>query len=78
MFFRYLKDAVILSSLVHLLSVLWINFYWILMVIPALALYKLWTVILAPWFFAQSYDNGGGEENDKKQKKREKRVFIRR
>lgn len=51
-------------------------FYLILILLPAFAIFKLWTKILGPWFFAQpDKDN---ENADKKQKKREKKIFVRR
>ncbi|EFO21420.2 hypothetical protein LOAG_07066 [Loa loa] len=69
-FGEYCKDVVILCSFVAIASIIWSKILWLLFLIPTYILYKLWKVIIAPWFFAEPLE----QEDEKKIKKREKRL----
>lgn len=70
-FGEYCKDVVILCSFVATVAVFWSGILWLLLLIPAYVFYKLWTSILAPWFFADSVNE---EQDEKRMKKRERRL----
>uniref|UniRef100_A0A914C8X1 Transmembrane protein 208 n=1 Tax=Acrobeloides nanus TaxID=290746 RepID=A0A914C8X1_9BILA len=76
-FGEYCKDIIILASVSHLLSLFWTKFYLLLVIVPAFAIFKLWTNILAPWFFAPAPEEQDATD-DKKQRRREKRVYLKR
>ncbi|VDO37354.1 unnamed protein product [Onchocerca flexuosa] len=69
-FGEYCKDVVILCSFIATVATIWSTILWLLLVIPAYVLYKLWKVIIAPWFFAEPLE----QEEEKKMKKRERRL----
>uniref|UniRef100_A0A914WMA9 Transmembrane protein 208 n=1 Tax=Plectus sambesii TaxID=2011161 RepID=A0A914WMA9_9BILA len=71
-FGEYCKDVVILASIVQLLSLTWSKFWFLMILIPIFAGYKLWVGILAPWFFAPAPEEE--ESDDKKAKKRDRRM----
>ncbi|VDN01504.1 unnamed protein product [Thelazia callipaeda] len=65
------KDVVIVCSLVATIAAFWSRIFWLLFIIPAYIVYKLWVTILAPWFFAEPVEQEG---NEKRLKRREKRL----
>ncbi|VDK64987.1 unnamed protein product [Onchocerca ochengi] len=69
-FGEYCKDVIILCSFVATIATIWSKILWLLLLIPAYVLYKLWKVIIAPWFFAEPLE----QEEEKKMKKRERRL----
>ncbi|KAL3998914.1 hypothetical protein ACH3XW_16990 [Acanthocheilonema viteae] len=69
-FGEYCKDVVILCSFIATVAIIWSTIFWLLLLIPAYVLYKLWKVIIAPWFFAEPPE----QEEDKKIKKRERKL----
>ncbi|VDM07476.1 unnamed protein product [Wuchereria bancrofti] len=69
-FGEYCKDVVILCSFVAIGATIWSMILWLLLLIPAYVFYKLWKMIIAPWFFAESLE----QEEEKKIKKRERRL----
>uniref|UniRef100_A0A0R3RXC7 Transmembrane protein 208 n=1 Tax=Elaeophora elaphi TaxID=1147741 RepID=A0A0R3RXC7_9BILA len=69
-FGEYCKDVVILCSFVTTIATIWSMILWLLLLIPAYVLYKLWKMIIAPWFFAEPLE----QEDEKKVKKRERRL----
>uniref|UniRef100_A0A915Q1X9 Transmembrane protein 208 n=1 Tax=Setaria digitata TaxID=48799 RepID=A0A915Q1X9_9BILA len=70
-FGEYCKDVVILCSFVATVASFWSGILWLLLLIPVYVVYKLWKLIIAPWFFTESLEQ---EEDEKKIKKREKRL----
>uniref|UniRef100_A0A915BG13 Transmembrane protein 208 n=1 Tax=Parascaris univalens TaxID=6257 RepID=A0A915BG13_PARUN len=70
-FGEYCKDVVILCSCVTVIATFWSNIFWLLLLIPGYACYKLWTGILAPWFFAQPDTE---EMDEKKLRKKERKL----
>uniref|UniRef100_A0A915J6P7 Transmembrane protein 208 n=1 Tax=Romanomermis culicivorax TaxID=13658 RepID=A0A915J6P7_ROMCU len=75
-FAEYCKDTIILTTGLQILSIISAYFWIILLAAPIFAAYKLWTGILAPWFFARSEDEENDDQKDKKSKKREKRIIY--
>ncbi len=65
---EYAKDAIILTALVQLLSLLSVYFWLAILVAPAYAGYVLWVNFLGPWFFSPA-----PEVNEKKQKKMDRK-----
>ncbi|GFS30967.1 transmembrane protein 208 [Trichonephila inaurata madagascariensis] len=68
-FAENLKDLIILTASIQVLSVI-SNFFWLLWFLaPVRAFYMLWVNILAPWIFSPS-----PEIDEKKQKKMERKA----
>lgn len=68
-FSEHLKDLIILTSTVQVLSLL-SNYFWFLwLVAPGRAIFLLWVNVLAPWFFSPP-----PEVDEKKQKKLERKA----
>uniref|UniRef100_A0A8V5GQQ9 Transmembrane protein 208 n=1 Tax=Melopsittacus undulatus TaxID=13146 RepID=A0A8V5GQQ9_MELUD len=73
---RHLKDVILLTAIVQVLSCfsLYLWYFWLLA--PGRALYLLWVNILGPWFTAES-SPAGQEANEKKQRRQERRQMKR-
>uniref|UniRef100_A0A0N4U8L9 Transmembrane protein 208 n=1 Tax=Dracunculus medinensis TaxID=318479 RepID=A0A0N4U8L9_DRAME len=69
-FGEYCKDIIIICCFTLLVGCFWSKIFWLLLIIPAFIFYKLWTTILAPWFFVQPVE----EDDSKKLKKKEKKL----
>ncbi|XP_050969701.1 transmembrane protein 208 [Labeo rohita] len=71
---EHLKDVILLTAIVQVLSTLSSYFWYFWLLAPARALHLLWVNFLGPWFSAESQaapeDN---EKNDKKQRRQERR-----
>lgn len=68
-FAEHLKDLVILTASIQVLSLI-SNYFWLLWLLaPARAFYMLWVNILAPWIFSPA-----PEVDEKKQKKLERKA----
>ncbi|XP_064641123.1 transmembrane protein 208-like [Lineus longissimus] len=66
---EHVKDLILLTSIVQVLSLI-SNYFWILLLLaPGRAFYLLWVNILGPWFFQEA-----PEVDDKKQKKMERKM----
>ncbi|CAB4008074.1 transmembrane 208 [Paramuricea clavata] len=66
-FAEHLKDVILLTAIVQVLSII-SHYFWILWLLaPGRAFYMLWTNILAPWIFAEAPSQ---EEMDPKQQKK--------
>lgn len=65
---EYAKDAIILTALVQLLSLLSVYFWLGILIGPTYAGYILWINFIGPWFFSPA-----PEVNEKKQKKMERK-----
>ena len=68
-----LKDIIILTAACQVLGCLSLYFWLLWLLIPCIAVYKLWVSVLAPWFFAPPPP----EMTDKQKKKQEKKQKIR-
>lgn len=73
---RHLKDVILLTAMVQVLSCfsLYVWYFWLLA--PGRALYLLWVNILGPWFTADS-SLTSQEPNEKKQRRQERRQMKR-
>ncbi|XP_015438162.1 PREDICTED: transmembrane protein 208 [Dufourea novaeangliae] len=71
----HVKDLIILTSGVHVLSLI-SNYFWLLWLLaPLRGGHIIWKQILAPWFFAPAPEQP--EMSEKKQRKLEKRMARR-
>uniref|UniRef100_A0A8C2THJ0 Transmembrane protein 208 n=1 Tax=Coturnix japonica TaxID=93934 RepID=A0A8C2THJ0_COTJA len=73
---RHLKDVILLTAMVQVLSCfsLYVWYFWLLA--PGRALYLLWVNILGPWFTAES-SAPSQEPNERKQRRQERRQMKR-
>uniref|UniRef100_A0A8C4QMG3 Transmembrane protein 208 n=1 Tax=Eptatretus burgeri TaxID=7764 RepID=A0A8C4QMG3_EPTBU len=69
---RHLKDVILLTCIVLILSCLSTYFWFLWLLAPARAAYMLWQHVLRPWLTAGS-DSQQQEAPDKKQRKIERR-----
>lgn len=70
---EYVKDLIILTALVQLLSLIH-NYFWFLwLAAPGFASYQLWVKLIAPWIFAPAPEVDEAKE-DKKQRKLDRRM----
>lgn len=72
-FSEHLKDLIILTALVQLLSLFWNGFWFLWLAAPAYALYLLWVNILGPWFF-EPPPEVDQEREEKKQRKLDRKM----
>ncbi|KAE9550894.1 hypothetical protein FO519_005897 [Halicephalobus sp. NKZ332] len=73
---EYCKDAVILSVISQVLSLLWSKFIFLIALLPLFAAYKVWVNWLGPWFFAPAPEE---EPIDEKKLRKQQRVkYVRR
>ncbi|XP_015929001.1 transmembrane protein 208 [Parasteatoda tepidariorum] len=68
-FAEHLKDLIILTAAVQVLSLISTYFWLLWLVAPGRAFYLLWVNILSPWFFSPA-----PEVDEKKQKKLERKA----
>ncbi|XP_058790671.1 transmembrane protein 208 isoform X2 [Phymastichus coffea] len=69
---EHVKDIIILTSGVQVLSLM-SNYFWLLWLLaPLRALWMLWKNILSPWFFQEAPQMT--EKDEKKQKKMERKM----
>ncbi|KAA0723645.1 Transmembrane protein 208 [Triplophysa tibetana] len=75
---EHLKDVILLTAIVQVLSTLSSYFWYFWLLAPARALYLLWVTFLGPWFSADSQGPPEeNEKNDKKQRRQERRQMKR-
>ncbi|XP_075165281.1 transmembrane protein 208 [Haematobia irritans] len=67
------KDLIILTSGTMLLSILSNYFWFLILLAPCWAVYKLWGSVIQPWL-AQKNETDEPEINEKKQRKMERRM----
>ncbi|KAG8562189.1 hypothetical protein GDO81_015614 [Engystomops pustulosus] len=75
---EHLKDVVLLTAIVQVLSCfsLYIWYFWLLA--PGRAFYLLWVNILGPWFSSDSSSaDAPQEQNEKRQRRQERRQMKR-
>ncbi|GIY50125.1 transmembrane protein 208 [Caerostris extrusa] len=68
-FAEHLKDLIILTSAIQILSLISSYFWFLWLLAPARAFYMLWVNVLAPWIFSPA-----PEVDEKKQKKLERKA----
>ncbi|XP_072516405.1 transmembrane protein 208 isoform X2 [Salminus brasiliensis] len=73
---EHLKDAILLTAIVQVLSTLSPYFWYFWLLAPARALQLLWMNFLGPWFSAES-SVSQEEINEKKQRRQERRQMKR-
>ncbi|KAM7424509.1 hypothetical protein PAMA_000719 [Pampus argenteus] len=69
---EHLKDVILLTAIVQVLSSISSYFWCLWLLAPARALQLLWVNFLGPWFTAES-PSAPEEVNDKKQRRQERR-----
>eukprot|EP00249_Psilotum_nudum_P001584 c14147_g1_i2 orf=346-765(+) len=70
----YLHDIVYITVFVQLSSLVSEKFWYVYLVIPAFAMYKLWQLFLYPFFFQSSQEMGEDEKTRRKREKMEKKA----
>ncbi|XP_033972825.1 transmembrane protein 208 [Trematomus bernacchii] len=73
---EHLKDVILLTAIVQVLSMLSSYFWYLWMLAPFRALHLLWTNFLGPWFMADG-PSAPEEVNEKKQRRQERRQMKR-
>ncbi|XP_047219720.1 transmembrane protein 208 isoform X2 [Girardinichthys multiradiatus] len=73
---EHLKDVILLTAIVQVLSTISSYFWYLWLLAPARALHLLWVNLLGPWFMAES-PSAPEEVNEKKQRKQERRQMRR-
>jgi len=69
---EHVKDAIILTSLAQLLSLLSNYFWWVLLLAPIRLLWMAWKSIISPWLFAPAPEEE--EIDEKKQRKLDRKM----
>ncbi|XP_076879190.1 transmembrane protein 208 [Brachyhypopomus gauderio] len=72
---EHLKDVILLTAIVQVLSTLSSYFWYLWLLAPARAVQLLWVNVLGPWFSAESA--APEEVNEKKQRRQERRQMKR-
>lgn len=73
---EHLKDVILLTAIVQVLSTISSYFWYLWMLAPFRALHLLWVNFLGPWFMAES-PSAPEEVNEKKQRRQERRQMKR-
>ncbi|XP_062869300.1 transmembrane protein 208 isoform X3 [Trichomycterus rosablanca] len=73
---EHLKDVILLTAIVQVLSTLSSYFWYLWLLAPARALHLLWVNLLGPWFSAES-SAPPEEVLEKKQRRQERRHMKR-
>lgn len=73
---EHLKDVILLTAIVQVLSTLSSYFWYLWLLAPARALQLLWVNLLGPWFMAEN-PSAPEEVNEKKQRRQERRQMKR-
>ncbi|KAG8437241.1 hypothetical protein GDO86_008084 [Hymenochirus boettgeri] len=74
---EHLKDVVLLTAIVQVLSCFSLYFWYFWLLVPGRALYLLWVNILGPWFTADNSQAAPQEQNEKRQRRQERRQMKR-
>ncbi|XP_008308731.1 transmembrane protein 208 [Cynoglossus semilaevis] len=69
---EHLKDVILLTAIVQVLSTISSYFWYLWLLAPARALHLLWVNFLGPWFMAEN-PTAPEEVNEKKQRRQERR-----
>ncbi|KAF3686659.1 Transmembrane protein 208 [Channa argus] len=73
---EHLKDVILLTAIVQVLSIISLYFWYLWLLAPARAVYLLWVNFLGPWFAAEG-PSVQEEVNEKKQRRQERRQMKR-
>ncbi|KAK5874263.1 hypothetical protein PBY51_019228 [Eleginops maclovinus] len=73
---EHLKDVILLTAIVQVLSTLSSYFWYLWLLAPARAAHLLWVNFLGPWFMAEN-PSAPEEVNEKKQRRQERRQMKR-
>uniref|UniRef100_A0A4W6BRV0 Transmembrane protein 208 n=1 Tax=Lates calcarifer TaxID=8187 RepID=A0A4W6BRV0_LATCA len=73
---EHLKDVILLTAIVQVLSTISSYFWYLWLLAPARALHLLWVNFLGPWFMAEN-PSAPEEVNEKKQRRQERRQMKR-
>ncbi|XP_055992620.1 transmembrane protein 208 [Sorex fumeus] len=73
---EHLKDVILLTAIVQVLSCFSLYFWSFWLLAPGRALYLLWVNVLGPWFTADS-GAPAPEHNEKRQRRQERRQMKR-
>ncbi|KAL1006989.1 hypothetical protein UPYG_G00080260 [Umbra pygmaea] len=74
---EHLKDIVLLTAIIQVLSTLYSYFWYLWLLAPARAMFLLWVNFLGPWFSAETPGGPPEEVNEKKQRRQERRQMKR-
>ncbi|XP_017948413.1 transmembrane protein 208 isoform X1 [Xenopus tropicalis] len=74
---EHLKDVVLLTAIVQVLSCFSLYFWFFWLLAPGRALYLLWINVLGPWFTADNSSTVPQEQNEKRQRRQERRQMKR-
>lgn len=70
----YLHDVLYITVFVQLASILSDKFWFVYLVIPIFALYKLWQLVLYPFIFQSSSEDAEDEKTKRKKEKMERKA----
>ncbi|CAM6098723.1 unnamed protein product [Calypogeia fissa] len=70
----YVHDILYITSFVQVASVISDKFWYTYLVIPMFAFYKLWQLVLYPYFFLSQQEEPENEESRKKREKAERKA----
>eukprot|EP00270_Netrium_digitus_P016320 TRINITY_DN5837_c0_g1_i1.p1 TRINITY_DN5837_c0_g1~~TRINITY_DN5837_c0_g1_i1.p1 ORF type:complete len:174 (+),score=50.90 TRINITY_DN5837_c0_g1_i1:110-631(+) len=70
----YLHDIIYITAFVQITSILSDWFWLVYLVIPGFALWKLWELVLQPYFFQHSQEEVEDEKSRKKREKAERKA----
>lgn len=73
---EHLKDVILLTAIVQVLSTISSYFWYLWLLAPARAIHLLWVNFLGPWFSAEG-PSAPEEVNEKKQRRQERRQMRR-
>ncbi|XP_013856980.1 transmembrane protein 208 [Austrofundulus limnaeus] len=73
---EHLKDVILLTAIVQVLSTISAYFWYLWLLAPVRALHLLWVNFLGPWFMAEN-PSAPEEVNEKKQRRQERRQMKR-
>ncbi|KAJ7985717.1 hypothetical protein DPEC_G00343360 [Dallia pectoralis] len=74
---EHLKDVILLTAIVQVLSTISSYFWYLWLLAPARAMFLLWVNFLGPWFSAETPGGPQEEVNEKKQRRQERRQMKR-
>ncbi|XP_010899460.1 transmembrane protein 208 [Esox lucius] len=74
---EHLKDVILLTAIVQVLSAISSYFWYLWLLAPARAMFLLWVNFLGPWFSAEAPGSTPEEANEKKQRRQERRQMKR-
>ncbi|XP_064781285.1 transmembrane protein 208-like isoform X2 [Oncorhynchus masou masou] len=74
---EHLKDVILLTAILQVLSTISSWFWYLWLLAPARAMFLLWVNFLGPWFSAETPGAAPEEVNEKKQRRQERRQMKR-